>query len=62
MPTPTVGYTSSPDLVLHAVLDGTVLSVCGRAMTTLTSDEWPGIGGGSLCEDCCHQVRPGARA
>ena len=60
--TPTVGYTSSPDLMLHAVLAGTVLSMCGRAMATLTSDEWPGIGGGSLWKECCHHLQPGARA
>jgi hypothetical protein len=62
MATPTVGYPSSPDLVLHAVLEGTVHSMCGRATATLTSDECPGIGGGSLCEECCHHLRPGARA
>lgn len=56
MPVPTIGYAQDPDQVRHAVFEGTLLSVCQRPMTTLTSDDWPGMGGGPLCEQCCHRL------
>ena len=58
MPVPTIGYAQDPDPVRHAMFEGKVLSVCERVMTTLTKDDWPGMGGGSLCEECCHRLGP----